>query len=45
MSDPLASTLAELRRSPGFERVLLRGLTAAEVLNLFEQMADIKFGR
>ena len=37
---PLAETLAELRRAPGFERVLLRGLSADEVLSLFQLMAQ-----
>jgi hypothetical protein len=36
---PLSETLATLRRSPGFERVLLRGLGAEDVYNLFVAMA------
>jgi len=36
---PLSETLATLRRSPGFERVLLRGLDAEDVFNLFVAMA------
>ncbi len=37
---PLSSALAELRRDPGFERVLLRGLSVEEVLALIEAMAQ-----
>ncbi len=37
---PLASALGELRRDPGFERILLRGLSAEEVLGLIEAMAQ-----
>jgi serine/threonine protein kinase/class 3 adenylate cyclase len=36
---PLAETLAGLRRDPGFERIVLRGLTAEEVLELFQARA------
>ncbi len=36
---PLAEILSDLRREPGFERILLRGLTAEEVLALFQAMA------
>jgi hypothetical protein len=36
---PLAETLAELRRAPGFERLSLRGLSADEVLSLLRLMA------
>ncbi len=36
---PLAGTLASLRRDPGFERIVLRGLTAEEVLELFQARA------
>jgi class 3 adenylate cyclase/tetratricopeptide (TPR) repeat protein len=36
---PLAETLAGLRRDPGFERIALRGLTAEEVLELFQAQA------
>ena len=37
---PFSSALAELRRDPGFERVLLRGLSVEEVLALIEAMAQ-----
>jgi class 3 adenylate cyclase len=37
---PLSETLATLRRAPGFERVLLRGLSAEDVVNLFGAMAQ-----
>jgi class 3 adenylate cyclase len=37
---PLSQTLATLRRSPGFERVLLRGLSAEDVYALFVSMAQ-----
>ncbi len=37
---PLAETLADLRRNPGFERLVLRGLSAEEVLALFQGMAQ-----
>jgi class 3 adenylate cyclase/tetratricopeptide (TPR) repeat protein len=37
---PFSSALAELRRDPGFERVLLRGLSVEEVLSLIEAMAQ-----
>jgi predicted ATPase len=37
---PLSETLATLRHSPGFERVLLRGLGAEDVFNLFVAMAQ-----
>ena len=36
---PLAEALAILRRDPGFERVLLRGLSAEDVLALFHARA------
>ena len=36
---PLAETLAGLRRDPGFERIVLRGFTAEEVLELFRARA------
>jgi class 3 adenylate cyclase len=36
---PLAETLGILRRDPGFERVLLRGLSAEDVLALFHARA------
>jgi class 3 adenylate cyclase len=36
---PLAETLAGLRRDPGFERIVLRGFTAEEVLELFQARA------
>ena len=36
---PLAETLSDLRREPGFERIVLRGLTAEEVLALFQALA------
>jgi tetratricopeptide (TPR) repeat protein len=37
---PLSAALGELRRDPGFQRLLLRGLAAQEVLDLFEAMAQ-----
>jgi len=37
---PLSAALADMRRDPGFQRLLLRGLAAAEVLDLFEAMAQ-----
>ncbi len=37
---PLAETLSDLRRDPGFERLALRGLSAEEVLELFQAMAQ-----
>ncbi len=37
---PLAATLGELRRTPGFERIALRGLSAEEVLSLFRALAN-----
>jgi len=36
---PLSEVLTTLRRDPGFERVLLRGLTAEDVLALFVSQA------
>jgi len=33
---PLSESLATLRRDPGFERILLRGLSAEDVLALFQ---------
>jgi tetratricopeptide (TPR) repeat protein len=36
---PLAEALTTLRRDPGFERVLLRGLSAEDVLALFQARA------
>lgn len=35
---PLANTLAELRRAPGFERIALRGLSVEDVIALFQQI-------
>jgi len=37
---PLAEALTTLRRDPGFERVLLRGLSAEDVLALFQARAS-----
>jgi class 3 adenylate cyclase len=37
---PLAESLAVMRRDPGFERVLLRGLSAENVLALIRAMAQ-----
>jgi class 3 adenylate cyclase len=37
---PLSEILTALRRDPGFERVLLRGLTAEDVLALFHARAQ-----
>ncbi|MBW2291351.1 MAG: protein kinase, partial [Deltaproteobacteria bacterium] len=37
---PLSAALGELRRTPGFERIPLRGLSADEVLVLFEALAN-----
>jgi class 3 adenylate cyclase len=37
---PLAAALGELRRTPGFERIPLRGLSAEEVLGLFKALAN-----
>ncbi len=36
---PLSEALGTLRRDPGFERVLLRGLSVEDVLALFQAMA------
>jgi tetratricopeptide (TPR) repeat protein len=40
---PLAEALGELRREPGYERILLRGLSADEVRALMEAGAGHKF--
>ncbi len=42
---PLSESLAVLRRDPGFERILLRGLSAEDVLTLFHAEAQgLKMG-
>jgi class 3 adenylate cyclase len=37
---PFSAALEELRRDPGFERILLRGLSVEEVLALIEAMVE-----
>jgi len=40
LSHPLSSALAELRRGPGFERIMLRGLSDHEVQRMLSAIAN-----